>query len=100
MLTVQMHMADAGQIFSDVNPNTVKALSSVMGRDCHALQPGMVTKLSPQYPLTALAGVVLKDAATTPRQPLPTPLITVARKPVGLDCSNGCVLTGRLDPCT
>src|SRR5260221_6878996 len=100
MLTVQMHMADAGQIFSDVNPNTVKALSSVMGRDRHALQPGMVTKLSPQYPLTALGGVVLKVAATTPQQPLPTPLIHVARQQAGIDCSNGCLLTVRIAPGT
>lgn len=100
MLAVQMHMADAGQIFSDVNPNTVKALSSVMGRDCHALQPGMVIKLSPQYPLTALGGVVLKVDATTPQQPLPTPLIHVARQQVGIDCSNGCLLTVRTAPGT
>lgn len=100
MLAVQMRMADAGQIFSDVNPHTVKALSSVMGQDCHALQPGMVIKLSPQYPLAALGGVVLKVDATTPQQPLPTPLINVAHQQVGIDCSNGCLLTVRIAPGT
>ena len=55
-----MRMANAGQVFSDVNPNTVKALNSALGQDCHALQPGMVLPLSPQYPLIALGGVVQK----------------------------------------
>src|SRR5215831_16635436 len=39
MLTIQMRMEDAGQIFSDANPNTVKALDGLIGEDCHALQP-------------------------------------------------------------
>ena len=53
ILMLQMHMVDAGQIFSDANPNTVNALENAIGRDCHALHPGMVITLSPQYPLIA-----------------------------------------------
>ena len=64
ILTYQMRMANAGQVFSDVNPNTVKALNSALGQDCHALQPGMVLPLSPQYPLIALGGVVQKIDAS------------------------------------
>jgi hypothetical protein len=97
ILTIQMHMVDASQIFSDANPNTVKALDSVIGQNCHALQPGMVLALSPQYPLVALGGVVLKINPTSPQQPLPTPLINVARQQnVGIDCSGGCLLTVRI----
>lgn len=99
ILTIQMHMVDAGQIFSDANPNTVRALNNVIGQNCHALQPGMVLALSPQYPLVALGGVVLKINPTTPQQPLPTPLINVARQQnVGIDCSGGCLLTVRIAP--
>src|SRR6266699_6490456 len=99
ILTIQMHMVDASQIFSDANPNTVKALDSVIGQNCHALQPSMVLALSPQYPLVALGGVVLKINPTSPQQPLPTPLINVARQQnVGIDCSGGCLLTVRIAP--
>ena len=45
ILTIQMHMTDASQIFSDANPNTVKALNNEIGQNCHALQPGMVLAL-------------------------------------------------------
>jgi hypothetical protein len=101
ILSVQMHMADAGLIFTDANPNTVKALNSAIGQDCHVLQPGMVLKLSPQYPLVALGGVVLKVEATSLQQPLPTPLITVTpQQQAGFDCSNGCLLTIHIAPGT
>ena len=101
ILSVQMHMVDAGQIFNDTNPNTVKALNSAIGQNCHAVQPGMVIKLSPQYPLVALGGVVIKVEATSPQQPLPTPLITVtSQQQAGIDCSNGCLLTIRIAPGT
>jgi hypothetical protein len=98
ILTVQMHMADAGQIFTDVNPATVKALDNQVGQDCHAIQPGMVIALAPQYPLVALGGVVLKVDPTSPQQSLPTPLINVAQQQLGIDCSNGCNLTVRIAP--
>src|SRR6202165_5229835 len=97
ILTVQMHMADAGQIFADVNPNTVKALDDQVGQNCHALQPGIVLDLAPHYHLVALGGVILKVEPTSPLQPVPTPLINVAQQP-GIDCSNGCNLTVRIAP--
>lgn len=98
ILTNSMRMADAGQVFSDVNPNTVKALDTSIGRDCHALQPGMVLKLSPQYPLIALGGVVLKIDPTAAQQVLPTPLINVTHQQFAIDCSSGCMLTVRIAP--
>jgi hypothetical protein len=98
ILTFQMRMADAGTIFSDVKPNTVKALENVVGQNCHALQPGMVLSLAPQYPLVALGGVVLKISATTPQQVVPTPLINVPNQPLAPDCSGGCLLTVRITP--
>ena len=101
ILSEQMQMTDAGQIFNDANLNTVIALNSAIGQNCHALQPGMVIKLSPHYPLVALGGVVLKVEATSPQQPLPTPLITVTPlQQAGIDCSNGCLLTIRIAPGT
>jgi hypothetical protein len=94
ILSTQMQMTDAGQIFSDAKPNTMKALNSAVGQDCDALQPGMVIKLSPHYPLVALGGEVLKVEATSPQLPLPTPLITItSQQQAGFDCSNGCLLT-------
>jgi hypothetical protein len=101
ILSVQMHMTDAGQIFNDAHPNTVKALNSAIGQDCHALQPGMVIKLSPHYLLVALGGIVLKVEAPSPQLPLPTPLITVTnQQQLGFDCSNGCLLTIHIAPGT
>lgn len=99
ILTFQMRMADAGQIFSDVKPDTVKALDAVMGQDCHAVQPGMVLPLSPQYPLIAFGGEIIKINASTPQEVLPTPLINVPQQQqLGADCSSSCLLTVRLAP--
>lgn len=98
ILAFQMRMATAGEIFSDVKPNTVKALDSILGHDCHALQPGMTLSLLPHYPLVALGGVVLKISATSPQAVLPTPLIRVPQRPFALDCSGGCLLTVRVAP--
>src|SRR6266699_7261030 len=72
IIAVQMSMSDASTVFTDVKPNTIQALNATIGHDCHALQPGMVLALSPQYPLIAIGGQVLKVAATTPQQVLPT----------------------------
>lgn len=97
ILATQMHMSDSGQIFSDVNPSTVQALNSSLGQNCLNLQPGEVVTLMPQYPLVALGGVILNVAALSPAQPIPTPLIHVQRQQqVGVDCSNGCLLTVRI----
>ena len=98
ILSTQMHMADAGQIFSDSTPATVKALDNAIGQDCHALQPGMVITLSPHYPLIALGGIVLKVEPSSTLQPLPTPLINVAPQETGIDCSTGCKLEVRTAP--
>ncbi|QBD78521.1 hypothetical protein EPA93_22005 [Ktedonosporobacter rubrisoli] len=98
ILTFQMRMNDAGQVFSDANPETVKALNAALGVDCHHIQPGAVLKLSPQYPLVTLGGVVLKIDATSPQQVLPTPLINIPQKPSSVDCSGGCLLTVRVAP--
>ena len=97
ILSSQMHMVDAGTIFADANPVSVNALDAAIGQSCHALQPGMVLTLSPQYPLVAFGGLVLKVVATSPQQVLPTPVINVAhQQQLGIDCSNGCLLTVRL----
>ena len=99
ILSDQMHMYSASQVFSDSNANTVKQLNKDIGKDCHRLQPGMVLKLSPQYPLVTLGGVLLKIDATSPLQVLPTPLIKVqSTADYTPDCSNGCLLTIRLTP--
>jgi hypothetical protein len=97
ILKTQLRMADAGQIFSDSVPATVRALNSAIGQDCHTLQPSMVITLSPHYPLVALGGIVLKVEPSSTLQPLPTPLITVAQQ-AGIDCSTGCNLTVRIAP--
>ncbi|WP_126549254.1 hypothetical protein [Dictyobacter kobayashii] len=97
VLAYRMHMYSASQVFSDANPNTVKQLSQDLGQDCHRLQPGMVLTLSPQYPLVALGGVLLKIDAATARQVLPTPLIKVqSQEDYTPDCSKGCQLTVRI----
>ncbi|MBE3560870.1 MAG: hypothetical protein IMW89_16865, partial [Ktedonobacteraceae bacterium] len=99
ILTFQMHMEAAGQIFSDVKPETVKALNAVMGHDCHNIHPGTVLSLLPHYPLAALGGVVQKIEAVSPKEVLPTPLIHVTREDASsVDCSRGCLLTVRIAP--
>jgi hypothetical protein len=80
-----------------VKPETINALNASLGQDCRTLQPGLVLPLSPQYPLIAFGGQVLKIEATTPQQVLPTPLIHVTSVPdFTVDCSGGCLLTVRL----
>ncbi len=97
ILAVQMRMADAGIVFSDVNASTINALSASLGQNCKDLQPGMVLTLSPQYPLLALGGRVLSIDPLTPQQVLPTPVIPVShQEQLGADCSGGCKLAVRL----
>lgn len=94
ILSVQMHMADAGTIFADAAPQTIAALNSAIGQSCDNLQPGDIVTLSPQYPLVALGGLVLSVNPTSPQQALPTPLVNIAsQQQVGVDCSSGCWLT-------
>lgn len=98
ILATQMHMSDASQIFTDSKPTTVLALNTALGQNCANLQPGDQVTLTPQYPLVALGGLVLKVSALSPAQPIPTPLIPVQRtQQVGVDCSNGCLLTVRIN---
>ncbi|HEY0754468.1 MAG TPA: hypothetical protein VGD98_10930 [Ktedonobacteraceae bacterium] len=97
ILASQMHMSDAGQIFADSRPVTVQALNASLEQNCANLQPGEQVLLMPQYPLVSLGGQILKVAALSPAQPIPTPLIPVQRQQqVGVDCSNGCLLTVRV----
>jgi hypothetical protein len=101
ILTVQMHMTDAGQVFSESKPNTVKALNASVGQNCGDLQPGMVLTISPQYPLLAFGGKVLSINPLTPQQVLPTPVINVShQQQLGVDCSGGCQLTVLINPVT
>lgn len=99
ILAYEMRMNQAGEVFSDVKPETVQALNASLGEDCHHIQPDTVLKLSPHYPLVALGGIVEKIAALTPHQVLPTPLIRVHHtEPEGPDCSRGCALTVQIAP--
>ena len=99
-LSSQMHMYDAGEVFSDLKPETVKALNSSLGQNCHSIQPGMVLPLSPHYPLIAFSGEVVKIDSTTPQQVVPTPLITIPNHDFTVDCSGGCLFTVRITPTT
>jgi hypothetical protein len=93
ILAYQMRLSRAGEIFSDVKPETVQALNVALGQDCHRLQPGMVLALSPHYPLVALGGIVTQITSLTPHQAIPTPLIRVRNtEEKGPDCSGGCAL--------
>ncbi len=99
ILAYEMRMRQAGEVFSDIKPETVRALNTALGQDCHRIQPGTVLSLSPHYPLVALGGVVEKVAALSPHQVIPTPLIRVHNtEPQGLDCSRGCALTVQIAP--
>jgi hypothetical protein len=99
ILMVQMRMIDAGEIFTDLKPNTIQALNTVVGQKCQVLQPGMVLPLSPQYPLVAFGGVVLKVDPLSAQEVIPTPLIPVpTQDQTAIDCSGGCILTVRIAP--
>jgi len=101
ILTFQMNMEAAGEVFSDANPHTVQALNTTVGQDCHTLQPDLVLTLFPQYPLVALGGVVLKIQSPISRQVVPTPLINVPnQKKEGPDCSNSCIVVVQVNPHT
>jgi hypothetical protein len=93
-------MNQAGEVFSDVKPETVRALNAALGQDCHRIQPEAVLALSPQYPLVAVGGIVEKITALLPHQVIPTPLIHIRNKtePQGPDCSGGCALTVQIAP--
>src|SRR5205823_5974642 len=97
ILMVQMRMSKAGEVFTDLKPNTIKALNAVVGQKCQDLQPGMVLPLSPQYPLMAFGGVVLKVDPLSAQEVIPTPLIPVpTQDQTAIDCSGDCILTVRI----
>jgi hypothetical protein len=99
ILTFQMNMNDSGQVFSDVKPETIRALNAAVGQNCRVIHPGAVIPLSPHYPLIAFGGIVRKIEASTPQQVLPTPLIRVPDQPQSsVDCSGGCRFTLQLAP--
>jgi hypothetical protein len=99
MLAYRMRLSRAGEVFSDVKPETVQALGAAIGQDCHRLQPGMVLMLSPHYPLVALGGTVTQITSLTPHQAIPTPLIRIRNaEEKGPDCSGGCALSVQIAP--
>ena len=61
ILTYKMRMIDAGAIFSDVKPQTVNALDTVIGQNCHALQPGMALSLIHNIRSSLLAALCSKS---------------------------------------
>jgi len=98
-LAYQMHFTNASEVFSDQKPQTVQALSATIGQNCHALHPGMILTLSPQYPLVAFGGEVLRVGSLTSPEAMPTPLITL-RHPehYAPDCTQGCLLDVKIAP--
>jgi serine/threonine protein kinase len=68
ILSTQMHFAAATQVFNDAKPVTIQALNTSLGHNCDRLQPGLVLPLSPQYPLVAIQGKVVKIEALDSEQ--------------------------------
>jgi len=99
ILAYQMRFANANEVFSDQKPETVQALSTNLGRDCHKLDQGMVLALSPQYPLIAFGGEVLRVGSLTSPQGMPTPLINLPHpEHYAPDCAEGCLLSVKIAP--
>jgi hypothetical protein len=99
VLAYQMRFTDASEVFSDQKPETVQALSATLGHDCHAIHPGTVLTLSPQYPLIAFGGVVLHIGSLTSPQSVPTPLINLPHpERYAPDCTAGCQLSVKIAP--
>ena len=71
ILSTRMRMTMATQIFNDSRPATVQALNAALGHNCNLLQSGLVLPLSPQYPLVAIQGQVLKIEAMNAQQVSP-----------------------------
>lgn len=92
ILSANMFMSDAGAVFSETKPAALHALGSSIGHDCHTLQPGNKLKLSPQYPLVAFGGPVLKVEAQNSMGLVPASGIAQNQ----LDCSQGCTLQVKL----
>ncbi len=99
VLAYKMRFTNASEVFSDQKPETVQALNATLGHDCHAIHPGMVITLSPQYPLIAFGGEVLRIGSLTSPQSMPTPLITLPHpEHHAPDCTEGCLLSVKIAP--
>lgn len=99
ILASQMRFTNANEVFSDQKPETVRILSANLGRDCHTLDQGMTLPLSPQYPLVAFGGEVLRIGSLTSPQGMPTPLIKLPHADhEAPDCTQGCLLSVRIAP--
>ena len=99
VLAYQMRFTDASEVFSDQKPETVQALNANLGHDCHAIHPGMLFTLSPQYPLVAFGGEVLRVGSLTSAQAMPTPLISLPQSEhYAPDCTQGCLLSVKIAP--
>src|SRR6266567_3379054 len=98
-LAYQMRFTNASEVFSDQKPETVQALNATLGQDCHAIHPGMILALSPQYPLIAFGGEVLRVGSLTSAQAMPTPLINLPHSErIAPDCTQGCQLSVKIAP--
>lgn len=94
ILRVQMHMADAGRIFIDSAPRTIRALSAALGQNCSPLLPGGVLRLPPQYPLIAVGGVVLKiEVMPSEQMRSSSSSASAQQQPNAPRCAGGCLLT-------
>jgi hypothetical protein len=99
VLAYEMRFNDASEVFSDQKPETVQALNATLGRNCHAIHPEMVINLSPQYPLIAFGGVVMRIGSLTSPQSVPTPLINLPHpEHHAPDCTEGCLLSVKIAP--
>jgi hypothetical protein len=99
VLAYQMRFVDASEVFSDQKPETVQALNATLGQNCHAIHPGMALTLSPQYPLIAFGGEVLRVGSLTSPQSMPTPLISLPHSEhIAPDCTQGCLLSVKIAP--
>lgn len=99
ILASQMRFTNANEVFSDQKPETVRSLSADLGRDCHKLDQGTTLPLSPQYPLVAFGGEVLRVGSLTSPQGMPTPLINLPHaEHYAPDCTQGCLLSVKIAP--
>ena len=99
ILAYQMQFTNASEVFSDQKPKTVQELSTNVGHDCHKINQGMTLALSPQYPLVAFGGEVLRVGSLVSPQGVPTPLISLPHaEHYAPDCTQGCLLSVKIAP--
>jgi len=99
ILAYQMRFTNASEVFSDQKPETVRALNTSLGQDCHKINQDMNLALYPQYPLIAFGGEVLHVGSLVSPQGVPTPLITLPHaEHYAPDCTQGCLLSVKIAP--